>query len=754
MRIPRIPILRLGQSPGELEPPHLVSYVPSLSLETLQVGVDNLRHDVYLSPKFVESARLQIAHRIARHGEVDTLLSMETAVSAAPSHFLGKSAPGRAQPRTDAAELKPLLADMLIASLTKAKMKGSLSVDVLGRLAILKFLRAELHHQFSQVLEQCRMMIKSLDGLRQQAAMAQRERVASYQVRKKITIRKTGQDLFQILREIEKETLARMRRSLFGEVDNSAYQLFLNPLVFSEDGRDDYLGAQHYVMFGNFDRDVDRFANVRRVACAFLQSLNIAETDEAITDSWLNAPENAHELLGDAHDESSPQAKSRRIRLESWIDLLENEQILEQVVASYEAVPLLSEYAPRINPQQLKNALVSRAECSRVVKMIEEHGKLTPDSLYAAVERTSSCRGTERAKVAVRFLRDFICFHRDLRRLEALNAGTDSVNLIGNDKLRELSAVNGTLYDFLLPDEQRPTEEKILHHVILKADIRDSSRLTRSLMERDLNPASFFSLNFYDPVNKLLPKYGATKVFLEGDAIILALLEREGEPAMAVSRACVLAREIIDIVRGYNETLARSGLPNLELGIGISYQEAAPLYLMDGNRRIMISDAVNESDRLSSCNKRVRKAMQTLESPFHVFTFQTVSDSDAGGNTEDFTLRFNVGGICMNEAAFHKLQQEVSISPCAVNLPLLWDEEGSRFFTGLVPLGNDIFRKIAVRESRIAHIDLRTFTLQRWTERRYYEVCANPAIYAEIDKRLEIRSSPVPARIGTASGKI
>ena len=223
---------------------------------------------------------------------------------------------------------------------------------------------------------------------------------------------------------------------------------------------------------------------------------------------------------------------------------------------------------------------------------------------------------------------------------------------------------------------------------------------------------------------------------------------------MAVSRACVLAREIIDIVRGYNETLARSGLPNLELGIGISYQEAAPLYLMDGNRRIMISDAVNESDRLSSCNKRVRKAMQTLESPFHVFTFQTVSDSDAGGNTEDFTLRFNVGGICMNEAAFHKLQQEVSISPCAVNLPLLWDEEGSRFFTGLVPLGNDIFRKIAVRESRIAHIDLRTFTLQRWTERRYYEVCANPAIYAEIDKKLEIRSSPVPTRIGAASGKI
>ncbi len=264
--------------------------------------------------------------------------------------------------------------------------------------------------------------------------------------------------------------------------DNSAYQLFLNPLVFSEDGRDDYLGAQHYVMFGNFERDVDRFANVRRVACDFLQSLNIGETDEATIDSWLNAPENAHELLGDAHDESSPEAKARRIRLEC-LDRPARERTDSWSRLSRLMKPCrcFAEYAPRINPQQLKNALVSRAECNRVVKMIDEHGKLTPDSLYAAVERASSCRGTERAKIAVRFLRDFICFHRDLRRLEALNAGTDSVNLIGNDKLRELSAVNGTLYDFLLPDEQRPTEEKILHHVILKADIRDSSRLTRSL---------------------------------------------------------------------------------------------------------------------------------------------------------------------------------------------------------------------------------------------------------------------------------
>jgi uncharacterized protein (TIGR00730 family) len=46
-------------------------------------------------------------------------------------------------------------------------------------------------------------------------------------------------------------------------------------------------------------------------------------------------------------------------------------------------------------------------------------------------------------------------YHRDLRRLEALNGSLDSVNLIGNDKLRELSAMNGTLYEFFLPQEQK-----------------------------------------------------------------------------------------------------------------------------------------------------------------------------------------------------------------------------------------------------------------------------------------------------------
>jgi hypothetical protein len=100
-------------------------------------------------------------------------------------------------------------------------------------------------------------------------------------------------------------------------------------------------------------------------------------------------------------------------------------------------------------------------------------------------------------------------------------------------------------------------------------------------MEKGMNAASYFSLNFYDPINKLLAKYGAAKVFLEGDAIIVALLEREGEAMLSVGRACVLAWEIVSLLHEYNELLERSGLPPMEVGLGIAYQDSPPLYLVN-----------------------------------------------------------------------------------------------------------------------------------------------------------------------------
>jgi hypothetical protein len=181
----------------------------------------------------------------------------------------------------------------------------------------------------------------------------------------------------------------------------------------------------------------------------------------------------------------------------------------------------------------------------------------------------------------------------------------------------------------------------------------------------------------------------------------------------------------------------------MEVGLGIAYQDSPPLYLMDGEHRIMISDAINESDRLSSCSRRVRKKLAPDAGVFQVYSVQI----GGGGNNKDtaspeagaeeMRLNYNVGGICLSEAAFGKLQQEISLSPWAANpsepgFRGPWIDEQSEFFVGTVPIANGVFRKIAIRKNRIAQVDVRDLSILHWTERCYYEVCANPAVYAAL----------------------
>ena len=122
--------------------------------------------------------------------------------------------------------------------------------------------------------------------------------------------------------------------------------------------------------------------------------------------------------------------------------------------------------------------------------------------------------------------------------------------------------------------------------------------------------------------------------------------------------------------------------------------------------------------------------MERLESLFNVYAFQTVSDADAGENADDFMMSYNLNGIRISPAAFAKLQKEISLEPRHLDAPALWGSERYRLHSGLVAVGSDIFRKIVVRESQIPQIDPRNSSFKGWTDRAYYEVCSNPAIYA------------------------
>lgn len=129
--MPRIPIFRLGHHAEEAVPLRLSSFTPALSLEGLQVGVDNLRHDVHLSPKFVEQMRLHIARFLVRHGDVEGLLATEAQHSM--GNIIRPASSPRPQQRVELADLKPLLAEVHVAALNRAKAEESPVLDLLAQ---------------------------------------------------------------------------------------------------------------------------------------------------------------------------------------------------------------------------------------------------------------------------------------------------------------------------------------------------------------------------------------------------------------------------------------------------------------------------------------------------------------------------------------------------------------------------------------------------------------------------------------------
>src|ERR1700737_1218288 len=113
--MPRFPIFRLGSTQQQV-PPKLSSYTPALSLQNLQLGIDNLRHDVILSAKFVEQMRSHIARLIMRSGNVESMVAAEVSSVPRENHFIGSDGLAKGRPKAGPAELKPLLAEMHLAA--------------------------------------------------------------------------------------------------------------------------------------------------------------------------------------------------------------------------------------------------------------------------------------------------------------------------------------------------------------------------------------------------------------------------------------------------------------------------------------------------------------------------------------------------------------------------------------------------------------------------------------------------------------
>jgi hypothetical protein len=449
---------------------------------------------------------------------------------------------------------------------------------------------------------------------------------------------------------------------------------------------------------------------------------------------YLNQPVNAHRLF-DAHAaagnaspaENEMASETRAKLLEEWVHRLEERDLLFHVLASYEMRRISAEYCPPVHLQQLKKALVQREEAKRVAQILEKFParKVSMKKLEEASRAIRRRTTEETLTVGLQFAEDLMRLRRDRRNYHQVVAWMERISLVHSERARELSRANKSLYEFLHPEENRPADDPVINHVVIKADVRGSTSMTKDLLSRGMNPASHFSMNLHEPVKRMLERYGAAKVFIEGDAIILAIYETESTRATrrAVARACVLAREILAVTAAYNNRAKTADLPPLELGVGVAFQDSAPSLWEDADSKIMISRALNLSDRLSSCAKMAKRLFQANPSPFNVFLLQTLMDDAADDESEELLVRYNLNGIVLNEEGFQKLSAEISLSPMGGNFPLPWGKERVQLYFGEVPLGESL-EPIVVRKGFVRQL-LPGGKIGAQGTRPYYEVCAD-----------------------------
>lgn len=431
--------------------------------------------------------------------------------------------------------------------------------------------------------------------------------------------------------------------------------------------------------------------------------------------------------------------------MRSFVKQLKKENLLPQLAAASvlkkSMSPLLHEHA---EPKNVCLFLMGKITLQKLQETISGNHKLNPEQvklLEQHREAIAEQNSDESLDLALSLLVDLGNYRRCLKLFRFAHRAFNRISILTDEDELKLSKSAGTLYQLPIHSEVEEADAKICHHTILKADVRGSTTVTDELLKKGLNPASYFSMRFFNPINKILDTYDANKVFIEGDAIILSFLEYEGSPEQwfSVARACGYAKDMLIITGANNRYSSQMGLPLLELGVGICYAAESPRFLYDEDHPIMISSAIGLADRLSGCSWKLRAAVK--KSLFNVDVLQIADGETSKGEKGQDYVRYNVNGINIDDLAFEKLNQEISLQRLSVKL------NGTQyiFHVGSYPDTKGKKKDLVIREGHTGIWADNEILADRNRDESYYEVVVNRKVIPVIlDAARKIKTATAP----------
>src|SRR5713101_4315127 len=100
----------------------LQRYNVTIPMGSLAIGVDNIHHDVFLSPRFVQAARYYLFDLIRQSTSATYFSGIELRTTRGPDH----------------SAFRKLLSELLQSALTQSKYHKNIEMDLVFRLSLLK----------------------------------------------------------------------------------------------------------------------------------------------------------------------------------------------------------------------------------------------------------------------------------------------------------------------------------------------------------------------------------------------------------------------------------------------------------------------------------------------------------------------------------------------------------------------------------------------------------------------------------------
>jgi len=734
----------------------------SIDLSTLNKGIDHYHVDIELSPRYqlLLKTVVEVAIKSVRSGK-------------------------KLAPDSDMEALRDCYQELVTRLLHRTKTDLTAVQATVLQFALLKAVIAEVRVELEEILTQLDDTLSQQQFAGSRSLMVTQESFRKFRQCYPEYLYRTAAFIIRQLQREEQTGLRALRQQFLPEFLDSVNLLF-NPMLACQGPMDDLLQEQVYVLLHESTEKLSAaITSVEQQLAKLFPDLQVAPLKVAdklesgqieIYDEfkglfaaqgllgpaedqqdqlsepfgWLDEPGNIALLFDQARLESlADSVKEEKGMRAGWSFSRELKKLLqageavgETLAKDHDIKVMMAGYICReklSDPQELPLTVREVCEFVAGVNTKKHMAKLDEkeDSLLIAelVDLRDKFADTYKARFQeqlIRLLTDFSRFRLHLRYYRLTHRIMNRLSILTNPEERQLSKSGGHLYQLLTEAEDAGQEDysssEIVHHGVLKADVRGSTTLTALLQEKNLNPAAYFSEKFFRPITELLAPYGAEKVFIEGDAVILVLHEHSDQPGdwYAVSRLACIAKGMVEIVKSKNVNAKQMGVPALEIGIGICFADYKPGFLYDDDRPIMISSAIGAADRMSSCSWKLRESFS--KSHFNVEVLEIAETERDHGEKGQQHLRYNVNGILLSNDAFKKIRSEILLKRLTVTLA----GNSEVMFVGNVPDKQGKQRELVIREGRMGVWQNDGVTPGTSDSEPFYEVITNTKLSSQV----------------------